>query len=273
MRKDNHEEMKEFFFYYYSRKEEDYFSINGVHNRCQLPCEVDHPYYWSNTPFKELNDMDRSKKYKWAVFGCSITFGQHIARKDTWPHIFEEKINTPVLNFGTPGSGIDGIWQNIRISHKEWQYENIIIVFPNFHRRMASIKINDFYLRWPVVVNNSHPTPWDWDHYGDPIGSGLNLDPKLIDKKSEKVLREIVEDKDSTYSKSILDQIIDFCESNFRSCLYATWDIDVGEYLKQKSIKFDRYDITGPKASDGIHPTRFQNKKFVDTISSRILTD
>ena len=268
----NIKEMKDFFFYYYSKKDQDYFSINGVHNRCQLPCEIDHPYYWSNTPFKELNDLDRSKKYDWAMFGCSITFGQHIPKEDTWPYLFGEKTETSVLNFGTPGCGIDGIWENIKSSSQEWKYDNVIVLFPDFHRKIAKIKIKDYYFRWPVVLTNSHPTPWEWEHYRDPIGSNLNIDPKLVDEKSEEVLRELVEDTNSTYSKSIIDHIIDYCESNFRSCFYTTWDTDVAKYLSQKSIKqLDRYDVTGPKASDGVHPTRFQNKNFIDTISSRIL--
>jgi len=270
MDKNNLEEMKKFFFYYYSEKSEDYFSINGVHNRCDLPCDKDHPQYWSNTPFKELSDFDRSITYDWAVFGCSITFGQHLPIKDTWPYLFGENKKSSVLNFGTPGCGIDGIWQNIKASSQEWKFKKVIILFPDFHRKIASFKIGQFVLRWPVVLTNSHPTPWDWNHYQDPIGQDLAVDQALIDQQSEKTLRELVEDEQSTYSKKIIDDLVEFCESNYET-FYGSWDIEVDEYLATKGIsRLPLYDVTGPKASDGVHPTRLQNQRFVDTISSVI---
>jgi hypothetical protein len=270
MEMNNLEEKKKYFFWYYSEKIEDYFSMSSVHGRCQLPCEEDHPHYWSNIPFKELTELDRNVTYDWAVFGCSITFGAELPIKDTWPYLWGKKNRSSVLNFGTPGSGMDGIWQNIKASSQDWKFKKVIILFPNFHRKIASFKTGPYILRWPVGVTNSHPTPWDWNYYQDPIGQDLAIKQTLIDQQSEKTRRELVDDKQSIYSKKALDDLVKFCESKYET-FYATWDIEVEEYLATKGIsRLPMYDISGPKARDGIHPTRLQNQRFVDNIMKEI---
>lgn len=267
MDRNNLEEMYDYFPYYYSEKAVDYFSSNGVHNRCRMPCDEDHPYFWSNIPFKELQSLDKSKEYDIAVFGCSNTFGQTIPITDTWPHLLSERSARSVLNFGAPACGIDGIWQNIQASNEEWNYQDVIIVFPEFVRRIAT----HGKFKWPVVVSEFHPTPWDWTHYKDPIGKNLKIDREKIDSISEDTLRQIVLDESDSYGKEIIDKIIDHCEKNFRRTFYSTWDQDVSRYLETKDIsRLSIYDLNGPRGFDGVHPTRVQNQAFVDAIIGTI---
>ena len=80
--KNNVEEMKKFYFWYYSKEKESYMSWVGVHQRCKLPCDIDHPYYWSMMPFSDhYNDaVLRQDDKAIGCFGCSNTFGQQLQK-------------------------------------------------------------------------------------------------------------------------------------------------------------------------------------------------
>ena len=93
MFRDNLKEQKNFFMWYYSKKKDDYVCPLGVHHWCDMPCDQDHPYYWSNVPFYYLNNIE-CKKDEEAIgaFGCSITFGVLLKEKETWPSLLSTKI-------------------------------------------------------------------------------------------------------------------------------------------------------------------------------------
>ena len=202
-----------------------------------------------------------------AVFGCSNTFGQAIPITDTWPYLLSERSGRSVLNFGVPACGMDGILQNIQASDAEWNYQDVIIVFPEFARRIATYG----NLKWPVVVSNIRPTGLDWTHYKDPIGRSLDIDREKIDSISKDTLKQIVLDESNSYGKEIIDKTIDYCEKNFRRTFYSTWSPDVSRYLQTKDIsRLAIYDLNGPNAFDGMHPTRVQNQAFVDAIIGTI---
>ena len=99
MFKNNIEEQKKFFFWYYSTKKEDYVSQSGVHFRCQIPCEIDHPFYWSNVPFHNISNTDCKKDNEaFGAFGCSFTYGHGLQENETWPHLLSNKFNVVALN-------------------------------------------------------------------------------------------------------------------------------------------------------------------------------
>ena len=261
------DEMKRFFSWYYSKEKDSYMSWVGTHQRCEVGCEVDHPYYWSMMPFSNhYNDaVLRQDNKAIGCFGCSNTFGQQLAVQETWPYLLGTKLGVNCLNFGVSGAGIDSIFLNLKASAKDYSFKHVVINLPSFVRRIARLKHNGNWYRWPVVTGykkefgNALPSP---------IGDDLKIDETKFKLHGEKVMSKIMEDKNSIYSKKVLQRLINFCKSKYDKFYITSWSAEVYEYLEQnyKEHTIPKYNLEGPKTSDGVHPTVLQNKRFIDSI-------
>lgn len=263
MYKDNIEEMKAHFHFYYSNKKFDYVAKNGVHHRCQLPCDENHKFYWSNLPFAQNIDFKNTKNCIGA-FGCSYTFGDGLSLEETWPYLLEKRKKIKVLNFGTSGAGIDSIYMNIVCSSKEYCFDKIIILLPGLSRKLARLFYNHNWFRWVVSPSTG---PLGWDLLPSPIGESLNLDKNIFYKKGESVVKSIVCDTEQKYSKIIIRKIIDFCEKTYQNYVISSWSVETLEYLKKtyKDKNIVYYDSSGPLNSNN-HPGILQNQRFVDSL-------
>ena len=266
--KSNIKEMENFWFFHYSKDKSSYVSQSGVHHRCQTPCEIDHPYYWSNLPFHDhFNDLDlRNDKNAIGCFGCSFTYGAGLQTQDTWPFLLEEKTNTNCLNFGTVGAGIDSIYLNLKASAVDYKFKKVVILLPGFNRRLARFKHGDNWLKWPVLVGN----PTTFTLLPSPIHKSLQLDMDQLRSHGENVVHKIVEDENNKYDRRMLKKLIKFCKNNYEEFRISSWSTQVYDFLlahcKENTIKF--YDNEGPKgALDNLHPTRIQNTRFVNNIN------
>lgn len=262
----NKEEMENFWFFHYSNDKSSYVSYSGVHHRCETPCEIDHPYYWSNMPFHDhFNDRDlRNDEHAIGCFGCSFTYGSGIRSEDTWPFLLQQKTNTNCLNFGTIGAGIDSIYLNLKASRRDYKFKKVIILLPEFDRRLARIKHQENWLKWPVLVNR----PVTFELLPTPVHKTLNLDMDKLQSHGESVIKKIVKDEHSKYDKRIVKKIINFCKTNYEQFSITSWSGQVYDFLRDNfqdnTIHF--YDSKGPKAVDSLHPTRMQNTRFVNNI-------
>jgi hypothetical protein len=275
--KSNKKEMEKFFFFHYSKEKSSYVCSQGVHHRCRkkqeakgvvidMPCDIDHPYYWSNMPFKDhFNNLDlRNDENAIGCFGCSFTFGAFIKLEDTWPFILQEKTNLNCLNFGTLGAGIDSIYLNLKASAVDYKFKKVKILLPGFDRRLARIKHLDYWLKWPVV-----PTmPITWNQLlPDPIHKELRLDEQKLKAHGENVIRKIVKDRHNKYEKKIINKLIRFCEKTYDEFYITSWSTEVYDFLtsnfKDNTTAF--YNHIGPKTLND-HPTRVQNSNFVNSI-------
>jgi len=269
MYKDNREDMKNFFHWYYSKKKFDYVCQLGSHRRCDLGCDIDHKYYWSNIPF--TNNLFYKNDIKTlGCFGCSITYGVELKEYNTWPAILREQSKTTCLNFGVPGAGVDSIYMNLVQSKKEYAFKKIILVLPNMSRRVARMNINNNWFRWPAgLMNNGHIAG---KLLSNPVHENLNLKDEYFDIVAKQITKKIVKDADDKYSKRILKKMIKFCKKNFQQYLFTSWNEDTYNYLKlnlKKESLLPFYDLQGPKTPDG-HPQRMQNQRFVDNIKGII---
>ena len=262
----NTEEMENFWFFHYSKDKSSYVSSSGVHHRCQTPCEIDHPYYWSNMPFHDhYNNKDlRNDENAIGCFGCSFTYGFGLRSHDTWPFLLQQKTNTNCLNFGTVGAGIDSIYLNLKASVLDYKFKKVIILLPEFDRRLARIKHQEQWLKWPVLVNK----PITFELLPSPVHKSLNLNIEKLQSHGENVIHKIVKDEHNKYDKRILKKLIKFCKNNYEKFSISSWSPQVYDLLlthcKENTINF--YDIEGPKAVDNLHPTRMQNNRFVSHI-------
>ena len=266
--KNSIDEMKKFFSWYYSQEKESYMSWVGTHQRCKVGCEIDHPYYWSMMPFSNHHNDAVLRQDNTAVgcFGCSNTFGQQLPVQDTWPHLLGIKLGVNCLNFGVSGAGIDSVFLNLKASAKDYRFKQVIINLPAFVRRIARLKHNGYWFRWPVVTGYQK-------EFGNllpsPIHGDLGIDKQKFKIHGESVMKKIVDDTDSIYSKKILQRLVNFCKSTYDKFYITSWDSEVYEHLKQnyKEHTITRYDLQGPRTVDGVHPTFMQNKRFVDSIN------
>tara|TARA_R110000796_G_C14454266_1_gene423789 strand:- start:55 stop:888 length:834 start_codon:yes stop_codon:yes gene_type:complete len=264
--KSNIKEMENFWFFHYSEDKSSYVSDSGVHDRCSIPCDIDHPYYWSNMPFhNHFNDLDlRNDKNAIGCFGCSFTHGFGLESQDTWPFLLQQKTNVNCLNFGTVGAGIDSIYLNLKASALDYKFKKVIILLPGFDRRLARLKHKGSWLKWPVLVNR----PTTFTLLPSPIHKSLQLDMDQLRSHGENVVRKIVKDENNKYDKKILDKLLKFCRRTYDQFNITSWSNQVYDFLltncKENTIPF--YDMNGPKAHDNVHPTRTQNTRFVNSI-------
>ena len=268
---DNLEEQKNFFFFYHSKKKDDYVSYTGVHHRCITPCEINHPYYWSNIPFNKIHTKFDLRNDANAIgcFGCSNTFGALLPDEETWPYLLGKKIKKNCLNFGVVGAGIDSIFLNVKAAKKDYNFDKIIILLPGFNRRVARLHKNNIWFKWPVLIE--HYTAWG-DLLEPPIHVNLNIHNNDFVTFGKKINLKIFKDVDCTYSKKILSRLIKFCLKNFNSVHISSWDKQVYEYLESHYVKYllPFFDLSGPKARDKAHPTVYQYNKFAESIHDKV---
>lgn len=261
------EQMKNFFFYYYSKEKESYVSDNGVHGRCETPCDVDHKYYWSNMPFNShYNDrLHRNNADAVGCFGCSITFGTQLQESHTWPYLLAGQIKTECLNFGVPGAGIDSIFLNVKASQKDYKFKKAVILIPDFTRRIARIKHNGYWFQWPVLPGI--PNLWN-KMLPSPVHDNLAINEQKFIDQGNKVENKIINDKEEIYQKKVLAKLITHCEKAYDKFVISSWAKSVYEYLQSNYPKHttDFYDRSGPTTQDKVHPTQAQNKNFADSV-------
>ena len=260
----NEEEMRKFFFWYHSKEKESYVSWTGVHQRCEMPCDIDHPYYWSNIPFNDhYNDRDlREDDQAIGCFGCSNTFGSYLQVHDTWPYLLGKKLKTNCINFGVGGAGIDSVYLNLKASSKDYKFKKVIIVLPTFDRRVSRICHLGNWFRWPTLAEQ--PILWK-ELLPPPVHKDLRLDNEILLNHGKYVEKKIIDDVEHKYQKKVLERLVKFCRKTYTQFYITSWSDDVYEYLNHHytDCTIHMYDYHGPKASDGLHPTVFQNRRFV----------
>ena len=193
-------------------------------------------------------------------FGCSFTFGAYQPASSTWPNLLSQKTDRTYLNLGVAGSGIDGIYHNMKRLHKEKNFNQCVILFPNFERRVVRCKIDGKYIGIHSTIDISGATS-EYHFYRN---------PKLTDRM-QKVRDSVVKDVENQYSKSILTKIIDYCNNNKIKLSVSSWDDEVYHHLKTQDhvnllAKFPPLSLFTERAHDGYHPHRKHYKYFVDDI-------
>lgn len=262
------EEMRNFFFFYYSKEKESYVSATGVHRRCEIPCDIDHPYYWSNMPFNEHYNNKKLRMDEKAIgcFGCSNTYGSCLQEHETWPYLLGKALETNCINFGVGGAGIDTVYLNLKASSKDYKFKKAVIVLPSFARRLGRINHLGNWIRWPVLIGM--PTLWK-ELLPPPVHKDLGLDNETLINHGNTVIKRIIADVEHTYQKKVLERLIKFCRKTYKQFYITSWSKDVYRYIDHhyKDYTIPMYDLTGPTASDGLHPTVFQNRRFVNSFN------
>ena len=212
---------------------------------------------FTNT-YRDRNHTGFDKEFT-PCFGCSFTYGEGQPDTDTWPHILAKKTDKNYLNLGVPGIGIDGIYNNLKLLHKKHKFNECIILFPTFNRRIVRCKIDDLYFRISSTVN-IHSATSEYQLYRN---------KEVIDKMT-KVKESIVKDTNDRYSKIFLTKIINYCRKNNIRLIASSWDEEVYCYLQSQNhvnmlCQFPQLSLFEERADDGDHPHKNHYQYFTDS--------
>jgi hypothetical protein len=212
---------------------------------------------FTNT-YRDRNHTGFDKEFT-PCFGCSFTYGEGQPDTDAWPHILAKKTDKNYLNLGVPGIGIDGIYNNLKLLHKKHKFNDCMILFPTFNRRIVRCKIDDLYFRIPSTVN-IHDATSEYQLYRN---------KEVIDKMT-KVKESIVKDTNDRYSKIFLTKIINYCRKNNIRLMASSWDDEVYRYLQSQDhvnmlCQFPKLSLFKERADDGQHPHKKHYQYFTDS--------
>jgi hypothetical protein len=86
-------------------------------------------------------------------FGCSFTYGADQLDTESWPYLLSQETNKNFLNLGMGGSGIDGVYNNLKLLYQKHKFNQCVILFPNFERRIVRSQIQDLWIRMHSTVD------------------------------------------------------------------------------------------------------------------------
>lgn len=223
--------------YFYSNKKDDFVFANsllddyGSDVRTYIGDTASSIKKYRNSPH---HDYGTNKVYDVACFGCSVTYGSGLEIKNIWTNLLSENS----LNLAVPALGVDGIFLNLKNSLKKFQFEKIIILLPNFERRVVRFKMPQVtgFCRIPVNSSgldwhHSRIKHWAWEMIGIQHDQ-LQLNEwkkNYIKKCRELVLEEL--DEDNTYSKRVFDRLLSLLLKSNKKFYFSSWDEGVYNYL------------------------------------------
>jgi hypothetical protein len=97
-------------------------------------------------------------------FGCSLTYGAYLPDTDTWPYLLAQKTSKNFVKFGVEVLGIDGIYNQSKLLYQNHKFNQCVILFPNFERRLVHVKLNELYFTIPSTVD-IHTANRDYQFY------------------------------------------------------------------------------------------------------------
>ena len=262
--------------YYYSNKKDDFVFNNsllddrgsGVRGYFGDPRNSIKKY--RNSPH---HDYETDSVYDFACFGCSVTYGVALEIKDSWPNLLSENS----LNLAVPSLGIDGIFLNLKNSLEKFHFKKIIILFPNFERRIIRLRMPQVQSFCQIPVNSSN---MDWHHSQIKHWSwemmGIQNDRSQLEEWKEnyiKKCKELVLGRSEVYSKKIFNRLLSLLSKSNKKFYLSSWDEEVYDYLSKMGLNsnnilpfFKKID----RALDGVHPGPLSHAAWVDLVKEKI---
>jgi hypothetical protein len=214
--------------------------------------------------YRDRNHIGFDKEFI-PCFGCSFTYGAYQLDTESWPYLLSQKTNKNFLNLGIGGLGIDGIYNNLKLLYRKHKFDQCVILFPNFERRIVRSQIQDLWIRLHSTID-IFETNNILHFYTD----------KNLRKKMKTIKEKIIEDVTNRYSKKFLIKILNFCKNNNIALYSSSWNDDVYEWLQKDNDlkllpKFPKLSIFKERADDGAHPHKKHYEFFADQIKNYFL--
>ena len=220
-------------------------------------------YEFTNNSFSnKYRDRDHlgfDKKFI-PCFGCSFTYGLFVPTEYTWPAFLKKLTDKNFLNLGVGGIGADAICNNLQLLYKTHRFEQCVILFPTFNRRIVETKLEKLFLRFPSTLESTY----NKFHY---------MTADRVRTAWDKVQHEILEDSDYIYSKNFIEKICNFCSENKIKLFCSSWNDEVYDYISSLDAltllpKFPPLTKYIERATDDRHPHQLHYKDFADSIKS-----
>jgi hypothetical protein len=250
---------KDQFYYndkgYYCIKYLDEDDKAGYKNDTKFEYKINSDYF-RNNHFKTITD----KSNVILSAGCSITFGQGLPEKYTWPRLLEQSIinetnSIEVINLGSPGLDISLIIKNIMsFIYKYGKPKTILALFPSMSRQLI---FHEGLQRYTMLIPNLF-------YLEKPKG-----DKTLFNKTKNYVF------EDSLYYTSNQIRLFEkFCKNSGINLIWSSWqqddlkiyrELDFENYLDSKRFIIkdagesnfnieDKYKKYSLLARDAAHP-------------------
>ena len=186
--------------------------------------------------------------------GDSFTYGDGVARNETWPSM----VNGKIYNFGSNGLSHDGCLQNIKhILHNSGSVKQIICLLPGPTRKL-----------------------FEFDFFGCLCTIPISTVSQAYDKKLPKVYsQDINAIRDFIINGNINEDWIDTCnaiigvcnEYNI-DCWLSTWDREMYPHIPKSNRlpMFPSLETFDERGDDGDHPHKKHYDLFVKNIKPYI---
>ena len=263
--------------YYHSERRDDFVFSNYLLNDYGPG-----PRYYASDPRtsrkvygnRPHHDVDANTHYDHACFGCSVTYGTGLEIRHTWPSLLPGS----TLNLAVPRLGIDGIFLNVKNALKQFKFKHMILLLPNFERRLLRVRLNhtNTWCRIPLTFGHGevqwHHTPfknWAWK------GKGVHHNREIIDRWRQLFVRKsmaVLKDTNCVYGKRMLDRLLKLCEGSGVGYHVSSWSEEVYEHLQDRLPRetllpfFDHKDV----AVDNNHPGANSHRAWVDQLETML---
>ena len=207
----------------------------------------EHRDFWSNLPFHGI-DLTNSTK---VALGCSVTYGNGVSKSYIWPTLLEYD------NLGVTGAGVDAIYYNIKtLLEKGAVPEQVIIMFPNLERRLATFQKDYLYFRLPILPTQILPMDIMKKNY-------FWADQHRLASLGDATLREIVADTENLYSKGFMSKIAGLPISiSVSSWSRETYEI-LPDYFERVLPFFEKLDDANDNPP---HPGPTSHRKWAEKV-------
>ena len=183
--------------------------------------------------------------------GDSYTFGQGVARNETWPSL----LNRNAFNFGSKGLSHDGCVKNVKhILQNSKHVKQIICLLPAATRKLFEFEFLGLYGSIPISYTSEYTLP-------EEFSNEINDIKELIFKGSI----------DDEWVKACTD-MIDLCNKHKVECWLSTWNNDMYMHIptEYRLPIFPHLTTFTERASDKSHPHKKHYKLFVKNIKPYI---
>ena len=264
--------------YYFSDKKDDFVFRNWYlddYESDTIPYDGGPGTAKKNYMNEPHHYYDKNLKYSFACFGCSVTRGTGLTNKQIWTNLIDKNN----INLAVAGLGFDGIFLNLKNAMKKFQFDKVVILLPNFERRLVRIKFPKMNAYCRITVNtntldwhHSRLKHWAWQNIGIWCDNEQLEKWKKIYKK--KAVDMVMGFKDNAFSKRVLDRILRLLKQSDKQFYLSSWDEEVYNYLVNMGSIADNVLPFFKKidyAIDNCHPGPLSHAGWVNIIKEKII--
>jgi hypothetical protein len=263
--------------YYFSDKKDDFVFRNWYlddYGSDTIPYSGDPRTSKKNYMNEPHHYYDKNLKYSFASFGCSVSYGTGLTNKQIWSNLIDKNN----INLSLAGLGFDGIFLNLKNAIKKFKFDKVIILLPNFDRRLLRVKFSKMNAYCRITVNtdtidwyHTRFKHWAWQNMG--VWCDNEQLEQWKKKFKKKAFDMVMGFKDNAFSKRVLDRLLRLLKQSDKQFYLSSWDEEVYNHLMNiESITgnilpfFKKIDY----AIDCAHPGPRSHAAWANSIKNKI---